>query len=220
MSDQMSDHQSDSVYNVGTWVGRKQAFSALAGRCSAADAECLRQIRDRKEYRALGLSWREFCKLRVGVTSVSANRVIGLLEEFGPQYFILAQATGISADQYRRISSSVKDQKLLHAGEEIPIDAEHATQLAAAVEDLRRGTRASNGASAGDAADIEPAEAELRVEIDRAFERASRGLKLALNQFQRLLELHRDGRSRMRLTGELGYAVGKLKELEQASWSS
>ena len=32
-----------AAYELGEWMGRKQAFSSLAGRCSAADAECLRQ---------------------------------------------------------------------------------------------------------------------------------------------------------------------------------
>ena len=49
------------AYELGQWMGRKQAFSGLAGRCSAADAECLRQIRSRKQYRALKLTWRQFC---------------------------------------------------------------------------------------------------------------------------------------------------------------
>jgi hypothetical protein len=30
--------------------------------------------------------------------------------------------------------------------------------------------------------------------------------------------MHRDGRSRRRLMGELGYVISKLKEVEQASW--
>ena len=33
------------AYELGQWMGRKQAFSGLAGRCSAADAECLCRIR-------------------------------------------------------------------------------------------------------------------------------------------------------------------------------
>ena len=32
------------AYELGQWMGRKQAFSGLAGRCSATDAECLRKI--------------------------------------------------------------------------------------------------------------------------------------------------------------------------------
>ena len=59
------------AYNLGTWMGRKQAFTSLAGRCSAADAECLRQIRDQKQYRALRMIWAEFRKRRVGLARVT-----------------------------------------------------------------------------------------------------------------------------------------------------
>jgi len=41
----MIEKKTDDAYQLGAWVGRKQAFAALAGRCSAADAECLRQDR-------------------------------------------------------------------------------------------------------------------------------------------------------------------------------
>jgi hypothetical protein len=58
----MQQQKQDEVLDLGTWMGRKQAFASLAGGCSAADAECLRQMRDGKKYRALGMSWAEFCQ--------------------------------------------------------------------------------------------------------------------------------------------------------------
>jgi hypothetical protein len=48
----------DESFDLGTWLGRKQAFAAVAGRCSAAYAECLRTIRQKKLYRARGVTWR------------------------------------------------------------------------------------------------------------------------------------------------------------------
>ncbi|HUI80868.1 MAG TPA: hypothetical protein VLY24_23240 [Bryobacteraceae bacterium] len=36
------------AFDLGTWLGRKQAFGLMAGKCSAADAECLRNIREQK----------------------------------------------------------------------------------------------------------------------------------------------------------------------------
>ncbi len=126
----MIETKTDDAYQLGTWVGRKQAFAALAGRCSAADAECLRRVRNSKMYRALKMSWREFCKQRLGMSGSTADLTIHRLEEFGPQYFILAHATGITPQQYRRIRGSVRGQTLLHAGEEISIQAENAPWLA------------------------------------------------------------------------------------------
>jgi hypothetical protein len=62
---------------LGTWLGRHQAFALLASKCSAADAECLREIHDNKYYKAIGLSWEEFCSRHAGVDrkppTVSSN---------------------------------------------------------------------------------------------------------------------------------------------------
>ena len=210
--------QSGEILELGTWLGRKQAFAELAGRCSAADAECLRQVRDRKMYRSLKMTWREFCKQRLGISRSTADLAIQHLEEFGPAYFILAQATGITPTEYRRISGAVRGQALLHAGEAIPINAENAPRLAAAVEALRRAPAVGEDATVDASDEAAVAEARTQAEIERAFERAARAAKVALAQFQRLVEMHREGRSRRRLIGELGYVIAKLKEVEQASW--
>ena len=209
----------EAAFESGTWVGRKQAFAELAGRCSAATAECLRQARDRKSYRALHITWEEFCRERMGISRVTAEKIIQRLEEFGPAYFILAQASGITPEQYRRISSAVQDQKLLHAGEEIPITPENAPRLAVAVEELRRGANGVPATATDTAAGMSPAQARLHAEIEREFQRASRGAKLAVAQFKRLAGRRLSGPPRSRLVSELGCVISKLKELEQASWS-
>ncbi len=208
--------KSDEIYDLGTWMGRKQAFSALAGRCSAADAECLRQVKNRKGYRALKLGWGEFCKQRMGISRGTAEKIIRRLEEFGPQYFILAQATGIKPDEYRRISGAVRGQMLLHAGEEIAIDAENAPRLTAAIEGLRRGGDVNQGAGTADAASA--AEVKMEAEIEREFQRAAGATKAALHHFQRLVQRRTEGRVRMRLIGELGLVARQISELEQAAW--
>ena len=174
----MIDKKTNDAYQLGTWVGRKQAFSALAGRCSAADAECVRQAWVGKQYRALGMKWDEFCRQRLGLSRATADRIIARLEEFGPSFFILAQATGIGEKEYRRISASVHAQKLLHAGEEIPIDAEHAPRLAAAVEELRR--QAPPELPAADSAGSPPCE------LTPMLEKAERTLASAVDQIARL----------------------------------
>ena len=38
-------NRTEDAYKLGTWIGRKQAFSALAGRCSAAVGERLCRAR-------------------------------------------------------------------------------------------------------------------------------------------------------------------------------
>ena len=58
---------------LGTWLGRRQAFSVIVGKCSAADAECLRMLRKEKQYRYLGLNWEQFCKKHLGIARAVAD---------------------------------------------------------------------------------------------------------------------------------------------------
>jgi hypothetical protein len=128
---------SQPLLDLGIWLGRKQAFSAVAGRCSAADAECLRQIRESKTYRSLDLTWDQFCKEKVGVTRPVVDKMIRQLEEFGPAFFQLASILRITADEYRLIAGSVAEDGLLYDGEKIAIDAQNTSRLAQAVDALR-----------------------------------------------------------------------------------
>ena len=137
MADEPITKNIDDVYELAAWVGRRQAFASLAGSCSAADAECLRQVRDRKQYRALNMTWEEFCEKRAGISRKCAERAIRRLEEFGPQYFTLAQVTGVTPQEFRRIAASVGPEGLRHAGGVIAINSENAAKLIEAVKDLR-----------------------------------------------------------------------------------
>jgi hypothetical protein len=133
------DIQQDSqpILDLGIWLGRKQAFSAVAGRCSAADAECLRQIRESKAYRSLDLTWDQFCKEKVGVTRPVVDKTIRQPEEFGPAFFQLASILRITAEEYRGIAGSVVEEGVLYEGEKIAISVENTSRLAQAVDSLR-----------------------------------------------------------------------------------
>src|SRR5436309_8120254 len=122
----MKKVSTETTLNLGTWVGRRQAFSMMAGGCSAADAKCLHTLRKEKKYRLLGMTWEQLCKEQLGISRSTADQTIRDFEELGAAYFPMAQITGITADEFRRLKSSISGQMLLHAGEEIPIDAEHA----------------------------------------------------------------------------------------------
>ncbi|PWU04932.1 MAG: hypothetical protein C5B51_15840 [Terriglobia bacterium] len=137
MKKSKDEAKSGSDLHLGTLLGRRQAFSLVAARCSAADAACLREIRDQKSYRSLGIGWKEFCARHLGASHAHANRLIGYLNEFGPAYFDLAQLTGISPDEYRAIAP-VKDQAIQYDGQLIALLPENAERLAAAVTQLRR----------------------------------------------------------------------------------
>ena len=132
--------EDQAAFELGEMLGRRQAFGRVAGRCSAADAECLRRMRDQKLYQSRATSWNGFCPRFLGMTSRHANRIIRHLEEFGPSYFELARLTRITPEQYRAIAPAVRDQRIHAHGEAIPLTPENSEQIAAAVADLRRGT--------------------------------------------------------------------------------
>jgi hypothetical protein len=110
----------------------------VAARCSAADAQILRQVRDEKLYLALAKDWDEFCTSHLHMCRSNANRVIGLLNEFGPQYFEVAQLTRISPETYRAIAPSIQDGALHTDGEAIALIPENAEKISAAVAELRK----------------------------------------------------------------------------------
>jgi hypothetical protein len=197
----MQVQKTDDALELGAWMGRKQAFASLAGGCSAADAECLRQMRDQKKYRALGLTWKEFCQQKVGVTRQWADQLIGRLEEFGPQYFRLAQATGISPEQYRRLAGSLVEsggEKCLpHAGELIPITDGDNSRLIAAVEELKRQARPAS-AKGG------------KEDLDGAIDRAESQLRAAVDEIGRLEAVPLDAARQRRLSAKVSAQVGRL----------
>src|SRR5260370_11817244 len=79
----------DALLELGTWLGRHQAFSLIANKCSAADAACLREIRDNKHFAVLGLTWEEFCSRHAGVDFRTADRIVERLRELGYTSFNL-----------------------------------------------------------------------------------------------------------------------------------
>ena len=202
----MKQQKTDGVLDLGTWMGRKQAFASLAGGCSAADAECLRQMRSQKKHRALGLTWAEFCRQQIGITRQHAVRLIRRLEEFGPQYFRLAKATGITPEEYRRIAGSVNEKGLAHAGELIPITAEDGPRLIAAVEELRRQTEPEAGKVGAE-------------DQDRAIEKAERLLRTAVDEIGRVEEMPLSAAQRVKLLSRVSAQTGRLSVVQTISLS-
>ena len=164
----------EDMFDLGAWLGRKQAFTLIAGRCSAATVVCLRKIREGKRYRALGLTWEEFCRQRAGVSRAFADKVIQQLETLGPLYFELSSVTRITPDDFRRIAEAVTDQGISYAGETIEIIPENSPQLAQAIEILTSGA----------------AGAELIPETPmRTLARVERSIRSALADLERLAEM-------------------------------
>jgi hypothetical protein len=133
----LNEPATDAAYELGQWIGRQQAFSLMASKTSAADVECLRQIREKKLFQAKGVDWTDFCKQYVGVTRSYADRLIRQLEDLGPTYFNLSQVVRISADVYRKISPAISDEGIAFGDETIAISPENSEKLVEAVNELR-----------------------------------------------------------------------------------
>jgi|GEM_PF-1360674 len=202
--------QMRDVAEVGVWLGRRQAFAAMAGRCSASDAECLRDIRTHKRYRAFNMAWDRFCTERLGIARPTADRVIRQLEEFGPEFFTLAQLTRVTAAEFRQLQPAVRGHALLHAGEEIPIEAENGPRLAAALDELRHTIPAPPEEPAAGVDAPAAADATAPDGATAAIARAERNLNAALRQLRQLQTMKLDTAERMRLHSLAGYGADKF----------
>jgi hypothetical protein len=171
------NNTTEDILDLGAWLGRKQAFTLIAGRCSAATVVCLRKIREGKRYRALGLTWEQFCRQRAGVSRAFADKVILQLEQLGPLYFELSSVTRITPAQFRQIADAVTEDGLSYAGEPIEIIPENASMLAQAIEILT---------STPDSDEFAPETPE------QTFARAERSLRSALLGLERLAAMPLD----------------------------
>jgi hypothetical protein len=123
---------------LGALLGRSQALRLIATHCGAADAQCLKAIKDGGNYKELGLSWEDFCTQYLGIHRSTAEDIIRRFEEFGPAYFKLAELMRITPAAFRQIESAVStdDECLVVRGESIPINRENAQRLIEAVGQL------------------------------------------------------------------------------------
>jgi hypothetical protein len=124
--------------DLGLFLGRNQAFGMIAGRCSAAQAACLREIRDKKLYKQRCPDWDRFCREQLHMARNHVQQIISHLNEFGPGYFELSQLTRISPETYRAIQPALEDKTLHFEGEAIALIPENAAKVSAAVAQLRK----------------------------------------------------------------------------------
>ncbi len=190
----------DGAFELGEIIGQRRAFSAVAGRCSAADAACIKRLRDSKVFKQRCETWEEFCPKYLGMGKSNANRLIRELEELGPEYFHLSQMTKISAHEYRVIQGAVRDGAVHRNGEAIALIPENSEKVADAVAELRRDARDS-------------ATPEWKPAIDTLPSIESRGLRLA-QDYAELLKLGLNVESRTRVEAALKQLRSALYDAE------
>jgi hypothetical protein len=126
-----------ALLDLGFALGQTHTFGLVAGRCSAAQAEGLRRLREQKTYKCCAETWDDFCHGYLKISKREADRTIALLEEFGPAYFDLSQLTRISPETYRAIAPEIHGGALHYQGEAIELNPENSRKVAAAVAEMR-----------------------------------------------------------------------------------
>jgi hypothetical protein len=188
---------------TAAWIGRQQAFALIATKCTAAQAQCLKQIHDARLYEKLGLTWEAFCKQYAGLSRSQADAIIRQLEEFGESYFRLSEIARISPETFRRIQHQVSGDVIEVEGQKLLLTPENAPKIRAAIEALRVQLRRSRAA-------LPPARSipgvyEAQTRLDALVEELSAFGKRNLPPGERTA-----------LRGLLDYAVMKLTKLSRS----
>jgi hypothetical protein len=193
------------LLDLGVALGQNQAFSLVAGRCSAAQAATLLRLRQEKKYLQCAANWREFCTNYLKISGTEANRIISLWEEFGASYFELAQLMRISPEGYRAIEPAVKEGALHHDGEAIEFDPENSRKLAAAVAQLRSTEAGKKPAKKS------PPYREMHERIAELDRRCT----MMIAEFQEISRKERSGENWILFTRALLRVRGELSRIER-----
>ena len=185
--------------DAGSWVGRQQAFAMIANRCSAAQALCLKQVRETRLFEKLELTWEEFCKEYAGISRAQADRLIQQHEEFGDAYFRLSEIARISPETYRKIASQVSNEGLEFDGEKLALIPENGPKIRAAIQTLRAQLQEVRDAGQP----TSPGITQLVIRLDALLEEVS-------TMSRRLL----DAGERAGLQGLVAYAVNKWTHVQ------
>jgi len=63
----MTENPNESM-NTAKCLGRQQAYALVANQCTAAQAQCLKEIHDTRAYQTYGLTWEQFCDQHAGIS--------------------------------------------------------------------------------------------------------------------------------------------------------
>ena len=127
--------------DLGSWTGLQKAFATVAGSCSAARAQCLKQVRESGMLDDVGLTWDEFCKDYAGLSRPHADSLIRQYEQFGDAYFRLSEIARVSPRTFERIAGRVEGDAIEIDGDKVALTPENAPRIRAAIQTLRQQIR-------------------------------------------------------------------------------
>ncbi|HTS64118.1 MAG TPA: hypothetical protein VMH28_18970 [Candidatus Acidoferrales bacterium] len=191
-------HPYQLTFGLGIMQGQLRAYGSVAGRCSAAYAICLRQIREGELYLLFAANWDQYCVDHLKISRRTANRIIACLEEFGTAYFEVAELTGITPKEYSAIRDSIDDDGIHIDGDVIALVPSNCELIVGAVARLQAQARP---------AEPEPASIDARIV---AVEKRACQLAAA---FRRLAG-QADEFERLRLLDALRKVIQSLSQIE------
>ncbi len=190
----------DQLVELGTWIGRGQAFGMLANKCSAAQAECLRKARQERSYERLGVNWEEFCEKYAGISRSYAHKLIKRLEEFGAAYFQISEIVPVSPETYRRIAASVRQEGIEIDGEVVPITQENAPRIRHLLESKRT---------------EQPSGEEANRSPKRSIPEVRQRLDACIRDLGAIAEAAPDKRVQTELLALVGHSIDRLKQVSR-----
>jgi hypothetical protein len=141
VNETVSDEQ--QLVELGIVLGQRKAFGMVAGRCSAAQAECLRKIHDEKLYLRFSPSWAQYCESHLKVSRRTADRAIALLKELGTIYYEAAALTGITPAEFRRVRDAIREDGIHIGGAVIALIPQNSERAVEAIAQLQAAAEAA-----------------------------------------------------------------------------
>ena len=129
--------ETEKQLELGSWLGLQRAFATVAGSCSAARAQCLKQVRESNVLEEAGLTWDEFCTQYAGLSRPHADSLIRQYNQFGDAYFRLSEIARVSAKTFSQIAPRVDGDSIEIDGVKLALAPENAHKIRAAIQSLR-----------------------------------------------------------------------------------
>ena len=148
------------LLELGIIMGQRRAFGMVAGRSSAAQAQCITKIHDEKQYLKVADSWDEYCERFLKMSRRTADRIITLLRRHGPLYFETTALTGLSPAEFARIKHAIQIDGIHVEGDVIALIPENAARAVEAVARLQAEAAASAGSGPAEPTHKQVAELE------------------------------------------------------------
>jgi hypothetical protein len=137
MDDKSVTRPAPRSLNVERWLGRREAFGLIAGRCSAADVECLREIRNNKLYLETSKNWDEFCRVQLRTSRRKIDTAIGQLDKHGRPFFHATQMFRLTEAEYCAIEEHFSEEGVMLDGELVAWAAENGPRITEGIAKLR-----------------------------------------------------------------------------------